>query len=390
MYVFELVEFQPRVKKIKQKMQERRIEVLLVTNPSNMNYLTGYNAWSFYVQQMVILFIDEEEPLWLGREMDANSAKLTTWINHERIISYGDEYVQSEFQHSMDFVSDLLIQKGKEEKTIGVEMESHFFSARCLKQLEKNLPDANFFDASTLVNWSRLIKSDQEIGYMKKAAKIVENAMKVGYESVNVGVRECDVAANILHAQIKGMSDFGGDYTAIVPMLPRGKKTNAPHMTWTDETYEHGDPVILELAGCYKRYHSPLARTMVLGKASGKLIDLSKVVVEGLNKVLSTIKPGMTSEQVEAVWRTSIAKHGYKKDSRIGYSVGLSYPPDWGEHTISVRNGDQTIIEPNMCLHLIPGIWFDDFGFEVSEAIHITETGCEMFADFPRELYIKA
>ena len=387
--MFSLTEYDSRIKKTKQKMQERGIEVLLVTNPSNMNYLTGYNAWSFYVQQMIILFIDKEEPVWLGREMDANSAKLTTFLKEENIISYTDDFVQSEFNHPMDFVADLLKVEGKSEKSIGLEMETHFFSARCLQQLGKNLPDATFYDASVLVNWIRLIKSEQEIEYMRKAAKIVEIAMQKGFDTVDVGVRECDVAAEILYAQTKGLESCGGDYSAIVPMLPRGEKTSSPHITWSDDRYEKGDPVIIEIAGCHKRYHSPLARTMVLGEPKEELLEVSKVVVEGLNEVINTIKPGLTSEEVEKVWRNCISKHGYKKDSRIGYSVGLSYPPDWGEHTLSIRQGDQTLIQPNMCLHIIPGIWFDNFGFEISETILITKNGCETFAGFPRELYVK-
>jgi Xaa-Pro dipeptidase len=150
-----------------------------------------------------------------------------------------------------------------------------------------------------------------------------------------------------------------------------------------------GDPVIIELAGCYKRYHAPLARTVILGQPSQKIKDLSNVVIEGLNATLDAIKPGMTCEEVEAVWRSTIEKRGYVKDSRIGYSMGMNYPPDWGEHTASLRKGDKTILEPNMTFHLIPGIWLDQYGVEFSESFRVTEKGCEVFANFPRELYIK-
>src|SRR5690606_38364996 len=117
---------------------------------------------------------------------------------------------------------------------------------------------------------------------MKRAALFAENAMNAGIEMINEGVRECDVAAKILHTQISGTEEFGGDYPSIMPLMPSGEKTSTPHLTWTDARYKNNESVILELAGCYKRYHSPLARTVHLGTPSDELKDLANVTVEGL------------------------------------------------------------------------------------------------------------
>jgi len=78
-----------------------------------------------------------------------------------------------------------------------------------------------------------------------------------------------------------------------------------------------------------------------------------------------------------------------RKRSRIGYSMGLNYPPDWGEHTASIRSGDKTILQPNMTFHCIPGMYFDNFGVSISEAFRVTETGYETFANYTRELIMK-
>ncbi|MFB3046345.1 MAG: M24 family metallopeptidase, partial [Acidiferrobacterales bacterium] len=85
----------------------------------------------------------------------------------------------------------------------------------------------------------------------------------------------------------------------------------------------------------------------------------------------------------------TIKKHGIIKESRIGYSTGLNYPPDWGEHTLSLRPGDTTTLQPNMTIHMIPGVWMDDWGIEISECFRVTETGSETLANFPRELFVK-
>jgi Xaa-Pro aminopeptidase len=132
-----------------------------------------------------------------------------------------------------------------------------------------------------------------------------------------------------------------------------------------------------------------MARTVFLGKPPQRLADAAKYVVDGLYSALDAIRPGITCEDVEAAWRAGIAKSGLVKDSRIGYSTGLNYPPDWGEHTMSLRPGDHTELEPNMTFHMILGIWQEDLGFELSETFRVTEDGCETFAEFPRELIVK-
>ncbi|QQE79006.1 M24 family metallopeptidase [Alicyclobacillus sp. SO9] len=387
MSLFTVPEYESRLRKTKLLMEQRGIDVLLVTDPANMNYLTGYDGWSFYVHQMVAVFAEDAEPFWIGRKQDANGAKLTTWLDHRNILPYPEDYVQSDEHHPMDFVVDLLHQRRKAHASIGVEKDAYYFTAACSETLQQGLPDATFINATLLVNRVRIVKSPEEIGLMKNAARLVQKAMTIATQSIEVGARECDVAAKVYHAQIAGLEDIGGDYPAIVPLMPSGRKTSCSHLTWTDERYRDGDTVILELAGCYKRYHSPLARTLTLGKAPQAVQDLADVVVEGLEQAISAVKPGVTCADIDQVWRNVIEPRGYSKDSRLGYSVGMNYPPDWGEHTASIRKGDRTVLRPNMTFHMIAGMWTDDYGVEISETFCVTENGAQVLAAVPRRLF---
>ncbi|QDP41857.1 M24 family metallopeptidase [Radiobacillus deserti] len=389
MLPFDILEYQDRIKQTKQKMAERSIDVLLITDPANMYYLSGYDAWSFYVHQMLVLIIDESQPLWIGRYMDANGARATTWIYDENVIAYPDEYVHSSTHHPMQFMAEILEQIGQGNRRIGVEMDHYYFTAKAYQTLVSCLPNATFVSGDLLVNQVRMIKSDQEIEYMRGAAKIAENAMLHGVNSIFRGVRECDVAAQISYHSIAGTDQYGGDYPSIVPMLPSGERTGMPHLTWSERAFMEGDSIIIELAGCYKRYHVPLARTVNIGPASEKLDRIAPIVIEGIEKVLDAVKPGITCSEIEEIWRNSIKKYGFEKEARLGYSVGLNYPPDWGEHTASIRRDDHTVLLPNMTFHFIPALWFDHYGIEISETIRVTDTGCETFTDFPRELIIR-
>jgi len=366
------------------------IDVIVVSDPANMNYLTGYDGWSFYVPQCVVVSSDVNTPLWIGRGMDVAGARHTTFLPESHIIGYPDHYVQTLARHPMNLVGDIIRERGWGTKTVGVEMDAYYFTARSYGEIQKNLPAARFSNADLLVNWVRLIKSDAEIALMREAGQIANQVMNTAIDRLEPGVRECDAVAAVYQAQMSGTKEFGGDYPAIVPMMPTGEKTSAPHLTWTDAPYESEQMVNLELAACRHRYHCPIARTAYLGKnPPAKLVKLAGHTVEGLNLTLEAIKPGIRAEAVELVWRKHIAKFGLEKESRIGYAMGLNYPPDWGEHTASLRPGDQTILEPNMTFHMILGMWMDDYGFECSESFRVSEDGCETFTDVPRKLFVK-
>ncbi|GAA0234858.1 ectoine hydrolase DoeA [Halobacterium noricense] len=369
-------------------MREAELDALVVSDPANMNYLTGYDGWSFYVHQAVIVTHDRDEPVWVGREMDANGARATTWLAEESIRSYSDDHVQSPYDlHPMDFFAEILEELDAEDARIGLEMDAYYFTAKSYTRLQKNLPDAELDDATLLVNWVRVIKSKQELELMRQAARISENAMQAGLDAVGEGVPEYEVAAEIYDSLIRGTDEFGGDYPSIVPLMPSGDHTGTPHLTWTDRPFERGDPVIIELSGCRNRYHSPLARTTFVGDPPKEMRHRAEIVVEGLEAALDHVEPGVTAESVERAWRDVIEKYDIVKEDRIGYSMGLGYPPDWGEHTASLRPGDETVLEENMTFHTIPGLWFDDFGVELSETFRVTSNGAEVLAEFPRELF---
>lgn len=385
---FERSEYAARLAATRRAMDEAGIELLVVTDPSNMAWLTGYDGWSFYVHQCVVVG-GSGEPWWIGRGMDAAGAKLTTYLDHARIVSYPDNYVQSRERHPYDFIARFIVEQGGAKAAVGVEMDNYYFSAACLEALRRGLPGAAFKDATGLVNWRRAVKSPTEIEYIRRAARIVERMQTTAMELIEPGMRMNDLVAEIVRAGIRGTPEHGGDYPAIVPMLPTGEGASAAHLTWSDKPFKSGEGTFMEIAGCYRRYHCPLSRTVFLGKPPQKFLDTEKAVLEGVAAALEAAKPGNSCEMIEAAWRTTVARYGIEKESRIGYSIGLSYPPDWGERTMSFRAGDKSVLAPNMCFHLIPAIWKEDWGLEITESFLVTERGAEPFCNFPRRLFVK-
>ena len=381
-------EYDHRILKTRYAMDKAGLELLVVSDPSNMCWLTGYDGWSFYTHQAIILTM-EGEPIWWGRGMDALGAKLTVFMRDENIFGYDDLYVQNPDQHPMERLSKLIKNIGMETAHIGLEMDNYYFSAAAYQSLLKNLPSANFKDATGLVNWQRAIKSTTEITYMRRAARIVEEMHAMIVERAEPGMRKNDLVADIYHQAITGADGHWGDYPAIVPMAPSGMDATAPHLTWDDTPLKQGECTFFEIAGAHKRYQCPQSRTLYLGKPPQKYIDAEKAVLEAVDAGLEMAKPGNKCEDIANAFNQKLNQLGFEKDSRCGYAIGVSYPPDWGERTMSFRRGDQSILKPGMTFHFMPALWLDDGGLELTEPILITENGCECWCKTPRRMTVK-
>ena len=271
---------------------------------------------------------------------------------------------------------------------IGVELDAHYYTARAHQHIVNGLPDALISDNVNLVNWARLVKSEAELVYMREAGRIVTDSMNKAISRLQPGVRQFEVIADVYHAQIHGFGNKFGDYTSLCPLIQVGDGTSTPHLTWTDEPLPDNGLVVMEIGAARRHYHAPLTRTMHIGKPPDDVKKLSDVILEGGDLALEAAKPGATCEEVEAVWQAVLNRHGYSKQSRVGYSIGLNYPPDWGERTASLRPGDQTILEAGMCFHFQSGMWLESFGAAISEPFVVTDKGGERLSHVARELIV--
>lgn len=387
MAVFERDEYLARIAETKKRMDSAGIDVLLVTSPANINYLSGYDGQSFYTHQMLVLDRDASEPTWIGRGLDVPGAELTAFMGTQAIVGYPDRYVGDPENHPMKFVAEFAVKKGWRRRMFGVEMDEYYFSARCHAELAKGLPDAKFADATALVNWVRLKKSPAELAFMEQAGRIAERAMAAALESMRPGVRQCEPMARLYAAQIRGTDDYCGDFLCKAPNIGTGVRAHAVHLSWEDKIHRDGETTWLETGGCRYHYHAPLTRTIHMGEPSQKMKDLAKGIVEGLEAALDAARPGATCGDVAGAWQKIADRHGITKATRIGYPVGLAYPPNWGELTASIRAGDRTELQAGMTFHCIPGIWSKEVTVVISESFQVTDKGGKPFADFPRRLF---
>ena len=221
---FSKEEYKARLKKVQSAMQKKGIELLISSDTANMNYLTGYDAWSFYYAQAVILHVNADEPLCWVRKQDSGGAYIKTYLKNENILVYDEKYIHTWPVHPYDNLVEIIKERKWDKLTIGLEMDSHYFTAYCYEKMKQGLPNAKLKDSERLVKWARVVKSNTEIELMKSAAIISQKGMKTAINVINPGVRQCDAVGEIQKALFYGTPEFGGEYSSIATLLPTGKR----------------------------------------------------------------------------------------------------------------------------------------------------------------------
>jgi Xaa-Pro dipeptidase len=382
-------EYRSRVAKVRAAMTKRGLDALIVSDIANQAWLTGVEGWSFYMPQVVVVPANGDEPMWIGRQMDVPGARMTGWMKPERSQPFPESLVHRLDVHPCQHIAKVIKEHGYGRGRIGYESDAYYLSPRGFEGLRSGLADATLVDADTLVNWERLVKSPSEIATMREAARLVEAAYKVAYEVIAPGVRQCDAAAEICRAQVAGNPNAAGDLPSLPATILAGRMASTAHPVWTAEPFEANQVVALELAGACRRYTTPLARTMHLGRPPQRVMDTHKAIAEGLEALLEIVKAGVASVELHAAWQRVLDRYGLKKDSRIGYSIGIGYPPDWGERTISLRPGERSVLPANATIHVMLGMWADGWGLELSESILIKDGGYECLTNVPRDVHVK-
>ncbi|MDA5558098.1 M24 family metallopeptidase [Shimia sp. MMG029] len=382
---FSAEEYAARLTKTRRAMAAQGIDTLIVVDPSNMAWLTGYDGWSFYVPQAVIVPA-AGDPIWWGRPQDKAGAAQTTWLSAENLLDWPEAHVQHPNHHPYEALVTHLQARGL-TRNIGVEMDNYYYSAKSHAVLTETF--GPLIDATSLVNWQRAVKSSAELAMMRKAGQLTAHMHATLRDGFHAGRRKNELVAEVQAAGIAGIDGIAGDYPAIAPIAPSGTEASAAHITWNERPLRSGEATYFEISGCFHRYHCPASRTLYMGTPPADICRAEGAVLRAIEDAFAAAKPGATCEEVAACVYDSFARAGYKKDNRTGYPIGLSYPPDWGERSMSLRPGDTTELQAGMTFHLMPGLWTPNWGVAITESFVVTETGGVPLAEIPREIFIE-
>lgn len=379
---FPLAEYERRLTELRERMQERLLDAVVISDPENLFYLTGHQTTGYSYFQALVVPLDGE-PVSITRELEASNMVHRTWVEEARCYTDTGDAIQELFYTIKDL--------GLENKYIGYERNSYFFPAYQQDRFHYHMQagEGNLLDCYGIVEEGRICKSQVEIELMRSAAKATEAGMQAAIDVVQAGVTENEVAA----AACAAMFRAGSDYPAVLPYVTSGPRTMIGHATWEGRTIEPGEHVFLEMAGCVRRYHTAMMRTVLLGEQSAAMRSAEATMLEALAAAHELIRPGLMVTDLDKCVRDIICRNDVaaKLITRVGYSIGIAFAPSWDEgYIMSLKQGDETVLRPGMTFHLIPWMWGveGDKTCGISDTILVTEEGCESFFTLPKEMTV--
>lgn len=371
-------EFSVRQDRARQAMQKAGLDAMLVTSPENIYYLTGQQTPGYYTFQCLLLPASGE-PSFVVRQLEYFNLVANTFL--QDIHPFGDS------DDPMVVLNALLKQKGLTGRRVGVEKSGWFFPVSVYDRMVAALGPLH--DAGGITESLRTIKSPAEIEKLARAATYVDAGMKAGLARVRAGATENDLVAAMMHDAIAA----GSEYMGMEPLVSAGRRSGIPHGTWRRGPITADNGVFLEMAACHDRYHAALMRSAWVGTLPEQVRDMMKVCQDALAASLEAIRPGVTCETPHNVCQRIIDAAGYTDNfrKRLGYSVGISFAPDWGEGGIlSLNAGVKTELQPGMAFHLPPALRiYGRFTVGVSETIVVTETGYRVLGTLDRDMVLR-
>ena len=377
---FTLDEYQRRYELVLSAMGKQGLDVLCIRTPENITYMSGYETPGYYKYHCMVMG-KNFEPVFVLRNFESLNVPEYSWLT--QIVGVED------WDHPPSLTANVLNQLGLNGKRIGVEKQGWFYTVEEHEALTSALPDAEFIDAISILWDARMIKSEEEIKMMRRSADIVDKAMLAGWEASAPGVSD-----DVINAEVnRVIFENGGEYMGLPPFVLSGERTCLPHQTARGEIVGEKDLVYFEISASKWRYSAALMRTIFIGQPTDLQRRCAEALVEAVSTAIEVIKPGVTCEAVDQAARKVVEKAGLGEywRHRLGYSIGVNYPPDWGEgEIISLRRGEQRELQPNMTFHMVPlCLRYREWGIGFSETIRVTETGCEHFSKLSREVLIK-
>ena len=351
-------------------LQANGLAALLIFRQESMYYLTGYDTTGYSQFQCLYLGADGRLIL-LTRSADLRQARLTSVIEDIRI------WVDNAGSNPGKDLWAILDEQGCRSQRVGVELEAWCLTGRRWEYVRAALEGrCQWDDASELVSRLRLVKSDEEVQYVRRAASLADEALLAAQRTATAGTPEQDVLAAMQSAVFRG----GGDYPASRFIIGSGENALMVRNFTGYRTLDADDQLQLEFAGVYRHYHSCLMRTILTGRPGPRQVAMHAACAEALQACKGACRPGATFGDIFKAHAESLDRAGFgeHKLNACGYSIGALYPPTWMDWPM-IYQGNPVEVQPNMVIfmHMILLDWDSKLAMSVGDTVLTTAEGCE-------------
>jgi Xaa-Pro aminopeptidase len=368
---FTEAEHRHRLARAREMLRRNGIECCVSVAPEHLYYFAGYDSWvSVNSPQALIFMVDGGEPTLIVRDVDLALPRETSWVSDIRTYHLFSEDVAA-------LVASVVLEKGFRGGRIAIETQSYALPYSQGKALARALAPAELVDATEMLGASRLVKSPQEMKYLRSAARVARLGLDAARKTLKPGITELDLAAAVEGAMRKG----GSDYWSIPTELASGPRTAGGHATPRSRIIESGDLVHLEFAGVERRYHATAVHTIATGQPSRRAREVYGLARASLAAGIATVCPGVRVAEVEEASLEPLRRVGLESAAlmRFGYGIGVAYPPIWLE-PLQISRGFDQVLEPGMVfvLHAYIQLLEEGLGIIQGGTYALTDTGIEM------------
>lgn len=338
-------DYKSRVQRVREEMTSNNKDAMLIFAQESMYWLTGYDTFGYCFFQCLIL--THNDMVLLTRSADLRQAQQTSNISDIRI------WKDSATANPAADLKNILSELGLSGKKLGIELDTHGLTAANYRKVTGQLDGyAELIDQSYVISELRLVKSEQEIEYAKRAGVLADDALDAAIAAVKSDGNE----AAVLAAMQGVIFANGGDYPGNEFIIGSGRDALLCRYKSGRRQLSQNDQLTLEWAGSFAHYHAAMMRTIVIGKAKPLHAKLFEASQQALASVVDNMQPGRTFGDVFQAHADALDAHGLSNHrlNACGYSLGARFTPSWMEHQMFYENNPQAI-KPGMTLfaHMI-------------------------------------
>ena len=375
-------EFSSRKSKVVAELKKQNLNALLMFKQESMYWLTGYDTFGYVFFQSLIL-TSKGDIVLLTRAPDLRQAQNTSIIKDIRI------WIDNEKSKPSDELKKILSELNLEKSNIGVEYDSYGLTGKNAIDLNNSLKNfLTLHDKSQLVSKLRLVKSSEEIKYVKKASELTDKALDEVWKNAKTGISEGKILAEMQKVIFEG----GGDYPANEFIVGSGHNALLCRYQAEKRILSNPDQLTIEWAGAYKHYHSAMMRTIPIGKANPKHYKMHEACLEALTKCKEKLISGNSIGEVFNQHAKTFDKLGYNKSrmNACGYSLGATFSPNWMDVPPMIFANNPLILKPGMIffMHMILMDSESQLAMNLGETYLVTEKGNERLGKQKLDLFV--
>jgi Xaa-Pro aminopeptidase len=365
--MIKMIEFhKEKAEKVIESLKSGGAEALLLFPGADIGYYTGFSIGPSE-RLAAALIPSDGEPVLVVNKLEGELRGQKTWIE--------DVDVWLEHEDPVETLAQNIERLGLAGAVIGLAEDAPW---GWVNRLKERLPAVHFVDASGYLGETRMVKSQQELDWMRMACAITDRALEAGFERLKTGMTEKELAS-ILTSEIQSL---GGEVGFGLVLF--GERAALPHGQPSDRNLEPGDAILVDTGAIVRGYYSDLTRTVFYGEPTDRQREIYQVVYDANRVAKEAVRPGVKCESLDETARRVIEDAGYGEYfiHRLGHGIGLQ-----GHERPYIVKNNGLELEPGMTFTIEPGIYIvGEIGVRVEDTVVCTTAGCESLTRLSREL----